>query len=123
LSGLIKTTIWENESPTFHVGIDCEDAALPRLNARVLSFVMRIIFEADSRKGADSEAAIGNLGNIIALREHGQGPVDPQVIYEQRELEHLLLRAGRVSEAHHVHEVHMQRLREYVDDVPTYIDT
>lgn len=123
LSGLIKTTIWEDEAPIFQVGTDCQDTALPRLNARVLSFVMRLIFEADSRRGFESEASIDKLRDIIALREYGQGPVDPQVIYEQRELEHLLLRAGRVSEARHVQEVHMQRLREYVDDVPTYVDT
>jgi hypothetical protein len=123
LSARVKSRMWENEASVSRAAGDSpRDPLVERLNARTLAYVMRVVMEADVRRGSDTDASISRLRDVIALREYGQSPIAPQVVYELRQLESLLCSRGRFVEADEVRRDSMQRLRRYVGDIPTQIE-
>ena len=91
---------------------------VPRLNARILAYVMKVLTEIDLDNGGNKSAVIKRMNSTIALREYGQGVADPQVIFEMWRLRHLLLQEGRFQEAADIRQEAHKRLTQYLMDIP-----
>ena len=92
--------------------------AVARLKARTLAFINRTIMRAEQRQGLTLPSTIDRLRTIIALRQFGQNPAGPQVVFEMWQLETLLVECGRDLEANEVRRESFQRLESYLGDIP-----
>lgn len=91
---------------------------VPRLHARILAYVMKVLIEMDIDKEVDNGVIIDRLNTTIALREYGQGVADPQVICEMWQLEQLLVLEDRLQEAAQVGQDVQRRLDRYLREIP-----
>ncbi|CAM1505163.1 Fc.00g108000.m01.CDS01 [Cosmosporella sp. VM-42] len=93
-------------------------STVPRLHARIMAFITKILVDVDLRLGGDIPTAIERMRTLITLREYGQNPTDPVVVHDLWELETLLLLEGHEDEAAEVARKGYVRLEEYVEDIP-----
>lgn len=91
---------------------------VPRLHARVLAYVMKVVMEIDLDNGGNKRVAMERMSRIIALREYAQGVADPQVIFEMWGLQHLLVQEARFQEAAEMRQEAHRRLKLYLKDIP-----
>lgn len=91
---------------------------VPRLHARVLAYVIKVMMEIDLNNGGNKGVAIERMNSTIALREYGQGAADPQVIFEMWWLQHLLVQDGQFEEAAEIGREAHRRLEQYLEDIP-----
>ncbi|KFZ09253.1 hypothetical protein V502_08846 [Pseudogymnoascus sp. VKM F-4520 (FW-2644)] len=90
---------------------------VPRLHARILAYVMKVLMEIDIDSEVNNGVIIERLNNTIALREYGQGVADPQVICEMWQLQQLLVQEGRFQEAAQIGQDAQGRLDQYLRDI------
>lgn len=91
---------------------------VPRLHARILAYVMKVLMEIDIDNEVNNGVVIERLNNTIALREYGQGVADPQVICEMWQLQQLLVQEDRLQEAAQIGQDAQGRLDHYLRDIP-----
>lgn len=91
---------------------------VPRLHARILAYVMKVLMEIDIDQEVNNGVIIERLINTIALREYGQGVADPQVICEKWQLQQLLEQEDRLQEAAQIGQDVQRRLDQYLRDIP-----
>ncbi|KFY32066.1 hypothetical protein V493_00546 [Pseudogymnoascus sp. VKM F-4281 (FW-2241)] len=91
---------------------------VPRLHARILAYVMKVLLEIDIDNEVNHGVIIKRLNNTIALREYGQGVADPQVICEMWQLQQLLVQEDRFQEAAQIGQDAQRRLGQYLRDIP-----
>ncbi|KFY62927.1 hypothetical protein V496_04337 [Pseudogymnoascus sp. VKM F-4515 (FW-2607)] len=91
---------------------------VPRLHARILAYVMKVLMEIDIDQEVNNGVIIERLNNTIALREYGQGVADPQVICEKWQLQQLLEQEDRLEEAAQIGQDVQRRLDQYLRDIP-----
>ncbi|OBT66613.1 hypothetical protein VE03_03947 [Pseudogymnoascus sp. 23342-1-I1] len=136
LSALIKSRILDNRDReglqnklrsggTDEIDNDRRDAGgvnvqckVPRLHARILAYVMKVLMEIDIDNEVNNGVIIERLNNTIALREYGQGVADPQVICEMWRLQQLLVQEDRFQEAAQIGQDAQRRLDQYLRDIP-----
>jgi hypothetical protein len=90
---------------------------VPRLHARILAYVMKVLMEIDIDNGVNNVVTIERLNSTIALREYGQGAADPQVICEMWRLQQLLVQEDRFQEAAEIGQEAQRRLEQYLQDI------
>jgi hypothetical protein len=126
LSGRLKSLTLQDDdagrSKSQFIGAAQKKTRTLRLHARILAFLIKIVIESDADLGVSDELAVEKTRNIIALQKFGQGPIDPQVVYELWQLERLLLQRGDSEQAAATREETYKLLEHYLVDVPVDMD-
>lgn len=117
LAARVKTRLWEGSVTEMEASK--RNPAVQRLNARTLSYVMRVIMDTEADNNSDVDTQISYLRDIIAVLEYGQSPIAPQVVRELQYLEKLLLQGGYFDEAEEVRQDYIRRVQRYVGDLTT----
>jgi hypothetical protein len=133
LSALIKSRILDdkeqkqdklNSHGTNELGNGSQNASVqvqtkvPRLHARILAYVIKVLMEIDIDNGVNNVVTIERLNTTIALREYGQGAAGPQVICEMWQLQQLFVKEDRFREAAQIGQEAQGRLEQYLQDIP-----
>ena len=101
---------------------NCVMAEVPRLDAANVASAIRILIDLDAEHGGSEQGAFSDVverfRTVVALREYGEGEIDPQVIQEMGLLRDALVAAGQYGEAQEVEQDAHRRMEKYIQDVP-----